>query len=162
MDGTGAIRIGIIGAGTCPSEIYKTAYAVGKAVAERNGILVCGGLGGVMEAGAKGASEAGGITVGILPGDDEKEANPYITVPIATGMGYARNVLVVRSSQALIAVSGGYGTLSEIALALKMGKEVFGLYTWKHIPGIEHAATVEGAVERAFETVASSARTQVE
>ena len=150
MDGMNRIRVGVIGAGTCPSEIYKTAYEVGKGIAERNGVLVCGGLGGVMEASAKGALDTGGTTVGILPGEDPADANPYIAIPVPTGMGHARNVLVVRMSQVLIAVSGGYGTLSEIALGLKMGREVIGLYTWKHIPGIEHALSVEDALEKAF------------
>lgn len=144
------VKVGVVGAGTCSEEITKTAYAVGRGVAVRKALLVCGGLGGVMEAAAKGAREAGGITVGILPGDNDTEANPYISIPIATGMGHARNTLVVKASNVLIAVSGSYGTLSEIALALKMGKDVVGLHTWRNIAGVQHAETAEEAVEKAF------------
>ena len=103
---------------------------MGREIARAGAILVCGGLGGVMEASARGAQREGGITVGILPGDSFEDANPFIQVPVVTGLGHARNVLVVRSAQALIAVKGGYGTLSEVALALKMGKPVVGLHTW--------------------------------
>ncbi len=144
------IRIGIVGAGSCSEEVSKAAYAVGKAVAEREAVLVCGGLGGVMEAAAMGAYEAGGVTIGILPGENEADANPYITLPMPTGLGPARNVLLVRAAHVAIAISGGYGTLSEIALALKMGKRVVGLHTWKNIPGIEHVSSPEEAVDTAF------------
>ena len=116
--------IGVIGAGDCNNEIYETAYNVGKIVAENKQILICGGLQGVMEASCKGAFENNGITIGILPGDDVKSANRYVTVPIATNMGHSRNIIIVTSSSFLIAVGGGYGTLSEIAIALKMGKKV--------------------------------------
>lgn len=150
MENLNRLRVGLIGAGTCPEEIYKTAYAVGKAIAEKKAVLICGGLGGVMEAAAKGAVEAGGFTVGILPGESKSDSNPYISLPIATGLGHARNVLIIRAADVVIAVSGGYGTLSEIALALKMGKGVVGLHTWRHIPGIEHAMSVDEAVEKAF------------
>jgi uncharacterized protein (TIGR00725 family) len=144
------VKVGVVGAGTCADEIAKAAHAVGRMIAEKKGLLICGGLGGVMEAAAKGAKEAGGVTVGILPGENDNEANSYISIPIATGMGHARNTLVVRASDVVIAISGGYGTLSEIALALKMGKAVVGLHTWRHIAGIEHAQTAEEAVEKAF------------
>ena len=144
------IRIGLLGAGSCSEEVYKVAYTVGKELAEREAVLVCGGLGGVMEAASKGAYEAGGVTVGILPGESETDANPYITLAIPTGLGHARNVLVVRAAHVAIAVSGGYGTLSEIALALKMGKGVVGLHTWRNIAGIEHVSSAEEAVDTAF------------
>lgn len=150
MEIVNRVKVGVVGAGTCPEEIKKAAYAVGRGIAERKALLVCGGLGGVMEAAAKGALEAGGVTVGILPGDNDSQANPYISIPISTGMGQARNTLVVKASNVLIAVSGGYGTLSEIALALKMGKDVVGLHTWRHIAGVEHAESATEAVEKAF------------
>jgi len=112
-------------------------------------VLVCGGLGGVMEAACRGARDAGGRTVGILPGADRSAANRFVDVAIPTGLGEARNALVVRSADALVAVGGGYGTLSEIALALKAGKPVVGLDSWD-IDGIEAAATPEEAVGAAL------------
>jgi hypothetical protein len=118
-------------------------------------VLVCGGLGGVMEAACKGAKAAGGLTVGILPGSSRQDANPYVDIPIVTDMGEARNVLVVQSAQAVIAVSGEYGTLSEIAHALKLGIPVVGLQTWELTKdGVEDQAIVRAetpheAVERA-------------
>ena len=146
-------RIGIIGAGRCDDTIYELAYEVGKMVAERGAILYCGGLGGVMEASAKGAVSKGGLTVGILPGEKSSDANEYIKIPVVTGMGHARNVILVRSCQALIAISGSHGTLSEIALALKMCKPVIGLYTWKNILGIHYVKGAEEAVEKAFSLI---------
>jgi uncharacterized protein (TIGR00725 family) len=109
-------------------------------------VLVTGGLGGVMEAACKGARGAGGTTVGILPGTDRSAANPFVDVAIPTGLGEARNALVVRAADALIAIGGAYGTLSEIAFALKAGKGVVGLGTWD-IDGIEAAESPEAAVE---------------
>lgn len=117
-------RIAVIGAGTASDEEYGTARALGSALARRGAIVVCGGRGGVMEAVARGAHEAGGTTVGILPGDDAREANPWVAVPLATGLGEARNALVVRGAEAVVAVGGSWGTLSEIALARKMGRAV--------------------------------------
>ena len=131
--------IGVIGAGTCPASTYDIAKDLGFEIGKRGWTLVCGGLQGVMEGAARGCSEAGGMVLGILPGLDKRSANPYITVPIPTGLGDGRNLLVVRSSDILVAVEGGYGTLSEIALALKAGKPVIGLKTWKEIPGIQYA-----------------------
>jgi uncharacterized protein (TIGR00725 family) len=107
-------------------------------------MLVCGGRGGVMEAACRGAQEAGGVTVGILPGTDHSEANPYLDIPIVTGLGEARNAIVVRTADAVIAVSGGYGTLSEIGLAMKMGRPVIGLRTWELSQG---GCPVEAVVE---------------
>ncbi len=124
-------NIGVIGAHFCNEELFKKAFKVGKLIATNNFILICGGLSGVMEASCKGAKDAGGTTVGILPGDSICDANKYIDIPIATGMGHARNVIIARSSDALIAVGGGYGTLSEIALSIKMGKKVLTLDSWK-------------------------------
>jgi uncharacterized protein (TIGR00725 family) len=106
---------------------------------------VCGGLGGVMEAACRGAKEAGGVTVGILPGTDRAAANAFVDVAIPSGLGEARNALVVRAADALIAVGGGYGTLSEIALALKAGKRVVGLDSWD-IEGVVAAADPQAAV----------------
>ncbi len=143
-------RVGIIGAGLCTPEIYSVAEEVGRLVAEGNAILYCGGLGGVMEAAAKGAFEAGGLTVGILPGAKANDANPYIRVPVVTGMGHARNVILVRSCQVIIAISGSHGTLSEIALALKMWKPVVGLKTWENLPDIHYVETSREAVDKAF------------
>jgi uncharacterized protein (TIGR00725 family) len=113
---------------------------VGRLVAERGAVLVCGGLGGTMEAACRGAKGAGGRTVGLLPGVDRSAANPFVDVAIPTGLGEARNAVVVRAADVLIAVGGGYGTLSEIALALRAGKRVIGLGTWE----IEGVTAVEG------------------
>lgn len=122
--------IAVIGGSQPSSEEAKLAEAVGRELAKRGAILVCGGLGGVMEAACKGASSEGGITVGILPGDSRQAANPYVQIPIVTGIGYARNVAVVRTAQAVIAIGGNYGTLSEISHALQSGIPVIGLNTW--------------------------------
>ncbi|MBM4431249.1 MAG: TIGR00725 family protein [Chloroflexi bacterium] len=148
--------IAVIGDGLCSAEVAALAEAVGREVAKRGAVLVCGGLGGVMEAACRGAKQAGGLTVGILPGRSRQDANPYVDVPIVTGMGEARNVLVVQSAQAVIAVHGEYGTLSEIAHALKLGIPVVGLNTWRlHQDGQERqdivrAASPLEAVERAW------------
>ena len=122
--------IAVIGGRQPSSEEAKLAEAVGRELAKRGAILVCGGLGGVMEAACKGASSEGGVTIGILPGDNRQAANPYVQIPIVTGMGYARNVAVVKSAQAVIAIGGNYGTLSEISHALQSGIPVIGLNTW--------------------------------
>jgi len=120
-------------------------------------VLVCGGLGGVMEAACRGAKSAGGLTVGILPGVSRRDANPHVDVPVVTGMGEARNVLVVQSAQAVIAVSGEYGTLSEIAHALKIGIPVVGLSTWRltkdgqEREAIIRAVTPQEAVDKALD-----------
>jgi uncharacterized protein (TIGR00725 family) len=142
------VQIGVIGAGHCSSRTSLLAEEVGREVARVGAVLVCGGLGGVMEAAARGAQEEGGITVGILPGDSFEDANPFIQIPVVTGLGHARNVLVVRSAQALIAVKGGYGTLSEVALALKMGKPVIGLHSWDVSKKIIHVETPQEAVKK--------------
>jgi uncharacterized protein (TIGR00725 family) len=125
------------------------AEEVGRLLARRGAVVVCGGLGGVMEAACRGAREEGGTAVGILPGFDRDAANPHVAVAIATGLGEARNALVVRAADALIAVGGAYGTLSEIALALKAGKPVIGLGTWE-IEGVVRADGPESAVETAL------------
>jgi uncharacterized protein (TIGR00725 family) len=122
--------IAVVGGGKCTPEEAAIAEAVGRELARRGAILVCGGLGGIMEAACKGASNEGGMTIGILPSDKPDTANPYVQVPIATGLGEARNLVIVRAAGAVIAVSGEYGTLSEIAFALKNNKPVIGLDTW--------------------------------
>src|SRR6266478_4309424 len=125
------VHIGVIGEGRCSRRTAALARRVGAAVARAGAALCSGGLGGVMEAASRGAAEAGGVVVGILPGFRRQEANRWVTVPIVTGMDQARNVVLVRSCDALIAVGGMYGTLSEIALALKLGVPVVGLGTWR-------------------------------
>ncbi len=143
--------ISVIGAGSCDKKTFSTAEDVGRLITQRGATLITGGLGGVMEAASKGAHEAGGTVVGILPGFSNADANKYVTVPLATGLSHARNVIVVRSADAVIAVAGEYGTLSEIAIALKLGKPVIGINTWEHIDGIVKADTAEDAVSRAFD-----------
>ena len=122
--------IAVIGDSSCSPEEAKLAESVGELLAERGVIIVCGGLGGVMEAACRGAKAKGGPTVGILPGQDSSTANPWIDIPVVTGIGEARNVAVVKSAQAVIAIGGNYGTLSEIAYALKSNIPVIGLNTW--------------------------------
>lgn len=122
--------IAVIGAGECTPEVARLAEEVGRRLAEKGAILICGGLGGVMEAACRGANSAGGTTVGVLSGTNPGDANPYVDIPIVTGMGQARNVIVVASAEAAIAVGGGYGTLSEIGHARKLDIPVVGLETW--------------------------------
>ncbi len=122
--------IAVIGGGQCSKKEAQLAEEVGREIARQGAILVCGGLGGIMEAACRGASSEGGVTIGILPGDSYQAANPYIQIPIVTGVGYARNVIVVKSARAVIAVGGNYGTLSEISHALQSGIPVIGLTTW--------------------------------
>ncbi|MFN3740575.1 MAG: TIGR00725 family protein [Thermodesulfovibrionales bacterium] len=141
--------IAVIGAGRADESLMKIAETCGSLIAKRGAILLCGGLGGVMEAAAKGASSAGGITVGILPGDSKESANPYINIPIVTGFGEGRNIIIVRSADGFIAIGGEYGTLSEIAFALKAGKPVIGINTWD-IKGVLKASTPEEAVNKLF------------
>jgi hypothetical protein len=144
------VPIAVIGAGACSARGAREAYEVGRELALGNAVLVCGGLGGVMEAAARGAREAGGLTVGILPGDGFDEANPFIDIAIPTGFGHGRNIMVVRAARAVIAIEGAYGTLSEIGLALAMGKPVIGLSTWDIGPGILRASSPKQAVETAL------------
>ena len=123
--------VAVIGSAICDDRVAALAREVGREIARRGAVLVCGGRGGVMEAACQGAKAGGGTTVGILPGADRREANPYVDLPIVTGLGEARNAVIVRTADAVIAVSGGYGSLSEIGLALKMGRPVVGLGTWE-------------------------------
>jgi uncharacterized protein (TIGR00725 family) len=122
--------IAVIGNSSCSPEEAKLAESVGELLAQRGSSVICGGLGGVMEAACRGAKSQGGLTVGILPGQDSSAANPWVDIPVVTGIGEARNVAVVKSAQAVIAVGGSYGTLSEIAYALKGNIPVIGLNTW--------------------------------
>jgi len=122
--------VAVIGDSSCSAEEARLAEAVGEELAQCGATVICGGLGGVMEAVCRGAKSKGGLTVGILPGEDSSMANPYVDVPIATGVGYARNMAVVKSAEAAIAIGGSYGTLSEIAYALKRDIPVIGLNTW--------------------------------
>lgn len=147
------IQIGVIGPGECSPEAALAAEEVGKAIAASGAVLICGGLGGVMAAAAKGSFLAGGVTVGILPGCALEDANPYISIPIATGLSHARNVLVVRSAHVLIAIEGGYGTLSELAIALKIEKPIVGLRTWDVSSKILKAETPQEAVSMALAAV---------
>lgn len=142
-----AMIIAVIGAGSCSKEIYNIAEEAGKLIAMNGAVLLTGGLGGVMEAASKGAQEEGGITVGILPGFSKDEANRYVDIPIATGLSHARNAVIARSADALIAIAGEYGTLSEIAIALKMGKPVIGIKTWDTIEGVIHVNTPAEAIK---------------
>jgi uncharacterized protein (TIGR00725 family) len=123
--------IAVIGGSQCTPEISIKAETVGRELAKRGVVLVCGGLSGVMEAACRGAAAEEGITIGILPGTEPDSANPYVQIPIATGLGEARNAAIIRSAHAVIAIDGEYGTLSEIAFALKNGKPVIGLNTWE-------------------------------
>jgi uncharacterized protein (TIGR00725 family) len=120
--------IGVVGGGVCSIEEAEWAAAVGRGLAQAGAIVVTGGLGGIMEAAARGAKGGGGLTIGLLPGADRREANRFVDVPLATGMGEMRNVVLVRVAHALIAIGGGAGTLSEIALALRIGTPVVGLH----------------------------------
>ncbi len=152
----GNAYIAVIGGGDASADDLAAAEEVGRRLADAGAILVCGGLGGVMEAAARGAASRGGTTVGILPGATREGANAYLSVAIATGLGEARNALVVRSADAVIAVGGEFGTLSEIGLALAMRIRVVGLGTWQldrtGVPDpLVRAETPAGAVSAALE-----------
>jgi uncharacterized protein (TIGR00725 family) len=157
-------RIGVMGSASCPADLYYLAHEVGHLIGQKGAILICGGRSGIMEASAKGAREAGGITIGILPGDSAEEANPYIDIPIVTDLGNARNVINILSSQAVIAIHGSYGTLSEIALAMKCNIPVVGLRTWSLVPPggeslpITYCHSAEEAVNAALSLISKKQR----
>src|SRR5439155_14064297 len=158
-----ALHIGVVGEGVCSRATTRSAERVGAAIARTGAVLLCGGRTGVMEAASRGAARAGGTVVGVLPGFSRRDANRWVTIPIVTGMDQARNVVLVRSCDAVIAVGGSYGTLSEIALALKLGVPVVGLGTWRlvrpnarRIPLIR-ARTPEDAVRMALRAARASA-----
>jgi uncharacterized protein (TIGR00725 family) len=142
--------IAVIGGRKVEKSLLKEAEEIGRLLAERGSIVVCGGLSGVMEAASKGAKSAGGLTVGILPQDHKRDANAYIDVPIVTGLGIGRNVIIARTADALIAVGGEYGTLSEIAFGLQMNRPVVGIKTWD-IRGVIPAEDAKAAVAKVFE-----------
>lgn len=145
------IVIALVGAGSVSPDVAEIAREAGEAIARRGALLICGGLGGVMEAGCRGAKEAGGVTIGLLPGDDPALANQWVTVPLATGLGHARNALIARSCHGMIAVAGETGTLSEIALALKMGKPVVAVRSvWGDLPGVTPVDNAVDGVDRLF------------
>ncbi len=146
----GATRIAVIGDSRPGRAALNAAFEVGRLIARAGAVVVCGGLGGVMEAASRGAREEGGFVVGILPGGSPADANAWVDVPIATGLGYARNSLVVMNADAVVAVDGEYGTLSEIAYGFIHGKRVVGLGTWE-VRGVSAATTPEEAVRLAFE-----------
>jgi uncharacterized protein (TIGR00725 family) len=144
--------IAVIGGSSCTKDEWAIAHETGQLLAGRGAIVVCGGLGGVMEAAAQGAKANRGVTVGILPGTDPAAANPYIDVPLATGLGEMRNLLIVRVAQALIAIGGGIGTLAEIALAQRTAKPVIGLHdSFRNAIEMPRAAGAAEAVEWALE-----------
>ncbi|KPJ54681.1 MAG: hypothetical protein AMJ37_00140 [Dehalococcoidia bacterium DG_18] len=140
--GQKGIFITVIGASDCSAEETRLAEEVGRELARRGATLICGGLEGVMEAACRGAASQGGVTIGILPGDSREDANPYVQIPIVTGMGYTRNAIVAKSGQAVIAIGGSYGTLSEIAYALQNDIPVISLGTW--------SLTREGVVDKSI------------
>jgi uncharacterized protein (TIGR00725 family) len=139
--------VAVVGPGDASPQELHAAEEVGAGLAARGAIVVTGGLGGVMEAASRGAKSRRGRTIGILPGDDRDAANGWIDIAIATGLGELRNGLVVRAVDAVVAVGGGHGTLSEVALALKLGRPVVGVGTWE-VHGVEHVSTPEDAIER--------------
>ena len=150
--------VAVVGAGTASPAEVAAAEEVGALLARASAVVVCGGLSGVMEAACRGARREGGLTVGILPGADRAAANPHVAVAIATGLGELRNGLVVRASDAVIAVGGEFGTLSEIAFALKLGKRVVGIASWelpRRPDPILRARNAGEAVRLALEDVAS-------
>lgn len=148
----GTPYVAVIGASSATERDLADAEEVGRELARRGAVVVCGGRGGVMAAASKGAASAGGTVLGILPGLDRSDANEWVTVSIPTGFGELRNGLVVRAAEVMIAIGGAYGTLSEIALGLQAGLRVFGLHTWE-IDGIEPLGSPREAVERALAAI---------
>ncbi len=142
----------MVGPGDATAGERAVAEEVGRLLAEAGAVVVTGGHGGVMEAASKGAREAGGTTLGILPGADRREANQWVSVAVPTGMGEARNALVVRAADALVAVGGAWGTLSEIALARKTGKHVAGIGSWE-LEGVDRFETAAEAVAAVLHTL---------
>ena len=140
------MHLSVVGAGEAEEEVLDLAVRVGREVARQGCILVCGGLGGVMAAACRGAREVGGRTVAIVPGSEASSANLWAEVVVPTGIGHARNVIVVQSGDAVIALPGLWGTLSEVALALKIGKPVAAVRAWRDIPGVLHEEEPERAV----------------
>jgi uncharacterized protein (TIGR00725 family) len=157
------IKIGVMGGAVCDEETAQAAEEVGRQIAQAGAVLICGGRGGVMEAACRGAQQMGGLTVGILPEVSAATANPYVEVAMPTGLGHARNVINVYASDAIIAIRGEYGTLSEIAIALKVGVPVIGLDTWiistgraEFVDPLHRARTPEDAVKLALALAAQN------
>src|SRR3712207_3340897 len=147
-------RIAVCGTSQPDATLFAQAEEVGLRLARSRAVVLCGGLGGVMEAVCRGARQAGGLTIGLLPSKDAQTANPYVLLPIATGMHEARNVVLINSAEAVIAIGGGWGTLSEIALARRADLAVYGLHTWEPsgaVPLVEAVASPEEAVERGLD-----------
>ena len=152
------IYVAVIGGGAASPEIAALAREVGRELARANAVLICGGLGGVMAAAAQGASEAGGVVMGILPGPDRSQANPYLTYSLPTNLGHARNILIAHSADAVIAIDGGYGTIAEAAIALKLGKPVIALAANFDLPGLQKCDTPPQAVALALGQVKRAAQ----
>lgn len=159
--------VAVVGPGRPDPCAESRAEAVGRHLADAGAVLVCGGLGGAMAAACRGAASRGGLTIGILPGEDRRTANPWVQVALATGLGELRNALVVRAADAVVAVGGGYGTLSEVALALRAGRPVVGLGTWGLVRpngatdhGVSIAADAADAVAQALARAAAAAGPQ--
>ncbi len=156
------LRIAVAGAGQCDAVTAALAEEVGARLAQAGAVVITGGRGGVMEAASRGAARAGGLTIGILPGLDPAEANPYVRIPIPTGLGHGRNLIVAAGAQAVIAIAGEAGTLSEIALALTVGRPIVGLHTWPlahpdhPLPLFHPAPTAEAAVRLALALAAGT------
>lgn len=141
------MNISVVGGHSCSKKIYNIAKDLGRRIAREGWTLICGGSSGVMEAACLGAKEKGGLTVGILPSFTSEEANKYLDVKIPTGLGYARNILVVRAADVIVAVDGKHGTLSEIAFAFNDEKRVYGIDTWD-IKGVNKVKSPEEAIRR--------------
>jgi uncharacterized protein (TIGR00725 family) len=142
--------VAVIGAGEAGPQLLALAREVGRLIAQAGAVVLCGGLGGVMAAAAQGATEAGGVSIGILPGPDRRQANPHLTYSLPTNLGHARNMIIAHAAEALIAVGGGYGTISEAAIGLKLGKPVIALAVDWDLPGLRRAASPQEAVALAL------------
>jgi len=150
------VYVAVIGPGDATADEERDAEVVGRELADAGAVVLSGGLGGVMAAACRGAQEAGGLTVGLLPGGERSAANPWVTVAIPTGMGELRNGLIARAADALVAIGGGFGTLSEIALALRLGRPVVGLGTWDIAAPVARVHDARAAARRALELVTES------
>jgi hypothetical protein len=150
--------IGVIGASRASEAGYEAAREVGRLIAEAGAVLICGGLGGVMEGACRGCVEGGGEVIGILPGAEPDQANRWVTLAIPTNMGHARNVIIAHAARGLIAVEGEFGTLSEIAVALKLGRPVASLGSWPDIPGVMYVESPAQAVTAVLESIEPTTR----
>jgi len=154
--------VGVVGSSKAEPELLRLAEEVGVEIARNGAAVVCGGLSGVMEAVCRGARSVGGLTIGIIPSDNKEDANQYVQIPIVTGMGMGRNIMLVKTADVLIAVGGEFGTLSEIAQALNLGKKIIGLRTWKlekahtkQIPNLVEVDSPKKAVALALEAISA-------